>query len=88
MARRSQADLIKIGKEGFELIDECFGQPTRKRSQAPVSVVAQRATPFQANPQVSHHRYHPKESYYRYQYQPQESHVVRVSKVYTADATV
>ncbi|KAI5650843.1 hypothetical protein M9H77_36848 [Catharanthus roseus] len=83
MAPRTQSDLVKIGMDGFNLIDEYFGRKsynnrTKASSVSPASASPQTAN-FPANQNVSHYRYYPQESYYRYH--PQESQVVRISKV-------
>lgn len=89
----SQSDLVKIGIEGFAIIDEFFGTksnnnhvlPPSPPQRAPAAPAA--ATTFHAShPQICHYRYQPQESYLLYQ--PQEPITVRVTKGFATEATV
>ncbi|KAI5650845.1 hypothetical protein M9H77_36850 [Catharanthus roseus] len=90
MAPRSQTELVKIGMEGFSLIDEYFGRKNyNNKPQASSASATQRANygnNFPANQHISHYRHYPQESYYRYH--PQESQLVRISKVSSTETTV
>lgn len=83
MAQRSQSDLTKIGMEGFALIDQYYGR--KSRPQFSSSTPPSSAANFVQNQQISHYRFYPQESYFRYHQPKEESQIVRITEVSTTE---